>query len=191
MSPHDRADVGAALRVTASDLLAYFERRVDCREDAADLLGETMLQAWRRADACPGEPERQRMWLFTIATHVMANNRRSRRRRSALAARLRVLLTEDPGGGDDVADAQAVRDAVMRLPFTHRELVMLIHWEQFNTQEAAEVLGINPSTARSRYAAARVALREALSEGEVDGARKRDFGTSEFSASRRSAGDVA
>jgi len=131
------------------------------------------------------------MWLFTIATHVMANNRRSRRRRSALAARLRVLLTEDPGGGDDVADAQAVRDAVMRLPFTHRELVMLIHWEQFNTQEAAEVLGINPSTARSRYAAARVALREALSEGEVDGARKRDFGTSEFSASRRSAGDVA
>lgn len=152
-----------------------------------------MLQARRRADACPGEPERQRMWLFTIATHVMANDRRSRRRRSALSARLRSLLGDELDNPPDVAEELAVRDAVMRLPFAHRELVMLIHWEQFNTQEAAEVLGINPSTARSRYAAARVALREALSQGEVDGARKRepDLGTSEFSASRRSAGDVA
>ncbi|MGN6253340.1 MAG: RNA polymerase sigma factor [Marmoricola sp.] len=162
MTVHDRADVRAALRDSSRDLLAYFERRLDCHEDAADLLGETMLQVWRRAESCPVEPERQRMWLFTIATNVLANERRSRRRRSALSDRLRGLLTGDAETEADLAEAQAVRDAVMRLPFTHRELITLIHWEQFNAQEAAEILGINASTARSRYGAARALLREAL-----------------------------
>ena len=39
---------------------------------------------------------------------------------------------------------------------------MLIHWDGFTIVEAAEILGLNPSTARSRYAAARELLRDAL-----------------------------
>jgi RNA polymerase sigma-70 factor (ECF subfamily) len=41
---------------------------------------------------------------------------------------------------------------------------MLIHWDGFSVVEAAELLGLNPSTARGRYAAARTALREALAD---------------------------
>jgi RNA polymerase sigma-70 factor (ECF subfamily) len=73
-----------------------------------------MLQAWRRVDVCPvDDPARQRMWLFTIAAHLLADHRRSVRRRSALTERLRshvaAQVVPDPG------EATAVRDAVLRL----------------------------------------------------------------------------
>lgn len=165
MTPDARARLRTALHATSGDLLGYFERRVGVREDAADLLGDTMLQAWRRHESVPEDPVRQRMWLFTIAAHVLANHRRSHRRRGALTDRLRQHLGTAPvTEGPDEAEQHAVRDAVLRLGDTHRELVMLVHWDGFTVAEASELLGLNASTARSRYAAAREALREALAE---------------------------
>jgi RNA polymerase sigma-70 factor (ECF subfamily) len=64
----------------------------------------------------------------------------------------------------DLGEQTAVRDAVLHLRGAHRELIMLIHWDGFNVVEAAEMLGLNPSAARGRYAAARTALREALAD---------------------------
>lgn len=160
MKPEARAEFRETLSSAASDLLGYLERRVGTRDDAADLLAETMLQAWRRVEDMPIAPERRRMWLFTIAANVLANHRRSARRRSALADRLRQHLTPSPE--PDHAEAAAVRDAVLRLHEAQRELVMLIHWEGFSIVEAAQILGVKPSTARSRYSAAREVLRQAL-----------------------------
>ena len=163
MIPAERADLRTALRSNAHDVLAYFERRLRVREDAADLVSETMLQAWRRVDALPSEdPVRQRMWLFTIAANVLANHRRSLRRRDALAERLRDHITASPAAVDPT-EAVAVRDAVLRLNAAQRELVMLIHWDGFTIVGAAEILGLNTSTARGRYAAARETLKIALS----------------------------
>jgi len=161
VTPDATAEFRDALRETADDLLAYFERRLSTRDDAADLLAETMLQAWRRSDAMPEPLERRRMWLFTIAANVLANHRRSARRRLALADRLRQQLATpiEP----DHAEAIAVREAVLQLHAAQRELVMLIHWDGFTIVAAAEILGLNPSTARNRYAAARDELRRALS----------------------------
>lgn len=160
-----QAKLRTALRANSEDLLAYFERRTAVREDAADLLGETMLQAWRRTDALPiGEPVRQRMWLFTIAGNVLANHRRAASRRVSLAGRLRdrIAVLEAASSPGDPADAAAVRGAVRRLPQAQRELVMLVHWDGLSIAEAAEVLGLNPSTARGRYAEGRARLRGAL-----------------------------
>jgi RNA polymerase sigma-70 factor, ECF subfamily len=161
------ADIGPQVRGclarSSDDLLAYFERRVRDREDAADLLGETFLQVWRRQGALPEDPTRQRMWLFTIAANVLANHRRAGRRKLALAHRLREQLSATPVQLD-LDEQAAVRDAVLHLDDAHRELVMLIHWDGFTAVEAAEILGLNPSTARGRYAAARMALRHALAE---------------------------
>lgn len=162
MSPDAAARLRAALDGTSADLLRYFQRRVHVAEDAADLLAETMLQAWRRVADVPDEPQRQRMWLFTVAAHVLANHRRSLRRRTALVERLRGHLATSAGHGGDPSESAAVRDAVLRLADAHRELVMLVHWDGLSLVEAAELLGLNPSTARGRYAAAREALRAAL-----------------------------
>lgn len=148
----------------APDLLAYFERRVVDREDAADLLGETLLVAWRRADTVPREDERGRMWLFGVARRVLGNHARGVRRRLALADALR----------EDVARAAthlpsrrgAVRDAVDALPAHLGELVRLVHWDGFSLTEAAELTGTSASTVRSRYARARQLLQRSLSPPE-------------------------
>jgi RNA polymerase sigma-70 factor (ECF subfamily) len=154
------------VREAAPDLLAYFERRVTDRVDAADLLSDVLVQAWRRVDDAPLDPQRGRMWLFGIAHNVLSNHLRGTRRRSALTERLRLHLSTAPPDVDH-SDAAAVRDAVQRLPQAQRELVMLVHWDGFSLREAADVLGVNPSTARSRYAAARGSLAASLDDSSL------------------------
>ena len=82
--------LASALREASPDVLAYLQRRVGL-DDAPDLLGETMVVAWRRAEDLPDDPERARMWLFGIARGTLRNHTRGERRRWALADRLRVF----------------------------------------------------------------------------------------------------
>jgi RNA polymerase sigma-70 factor (ECF subfamily) len=149
-----------ALIVASPSLLAYLQRRVGY-DDAPDLLSETMVIAWRRAEHLPDDPQRARMWLFGIARGTLLNHARGERRRWALADRIRATT------GTDVMSAPAddgdeVRDAIARLGPDRAELVRLVHWDRLTLVEAAELLGIPTSTARSRYAKAKEELRATL-----------------------------
>ena len=61
-----------------------------------------------------------------------------------------------------MGDVVDVRQAVNRLTADLRELVELIHWDGFSVVEAARLLAIAASTARSRYATAKGHLHSAL-----------------------------
>lgn len=156
----EAARLTAALESAASDLLAYLERRVG-PDDAPDLLGETMVVAWRRVKELSKDSERARMWLFGIARGTLLNHQRGQRRRWALADRIRLQVREAPTApaADEGAD---VRDAIARLDPDLVELVRLVHWERLSLADAAEVLGIPASTARGRYQRAKEELRAAL-----------------------------
>ena len=149
-----------ALREASADLLAYLQRRVGM-DDAPDLLGETMVVAWRRVADLPHDDERARMWLFGIARGTLLNHARGERRRWALADRIRgdraPVAVAPPS--DDGAE---VRDAIDRLDPDLGELVRLVHWERLSLVDAAELLGIPASTARGRYQRAKEDLRSAL-----------------------------
>lgn len=150
-----------ALESSASDLLAYLTRRTN-PDDAPDLLGDTMVIAWRRVRELPGEPERARMWLFGIARGTLQNHARGQRRRWALADRIR-QQGRDSATSPPADVGHEVRDAIDRLDADLAELVRLIHWERFSLTDAAELLGIPASTARGRYQRAKEHLRAALS----------------------------
>jgi len=151
--------------LVADDLLNYFARRVDPVEDAAELLADTLLVAWRRIDRLPADDERCRMWMFVTARGVLANWRRGRKRRFALASSLReqLLVSSGDRGSDDDSYAADVRRAIRSLPQNQRELVVLVHWDGFSIVDAAAVLGIRESTARGRYQRATTRLRDDLS----------------------------
>lgn len=158
--PEDRALI-AAFEDTAADLLAYLARRVGA-DDAPDLLGETMVVAWRRVRQLPEDRERARMWLFGVARGTLLNHARGQRRRWALADRLRGQVGETAAA--PAADVGAeVRDAIARLEPDLAEIVRLVHWDGFRLADAAELLGLPASTVRGRYQRAKADLRAALS----------------------------
>lgn len=145
---------------TAPDLLAYFRRRVTPEHDAADLVGETLLTVWRRIADLPRDDEKARMWMFGVARNVLANHRRGRGRQLALAERLRGELAVVTAS----VDFSDVREAVDSLPEAQRELILLVHGDDFSIADAAKLTKTNASTARTRYATALATLRGALSE---------------------------
>ena len=88
----------ALFEAEARDVLGYALRRVEDREDAADVVAETFGVAWRRIDEVPAGVE-GRLWLFGVARRVLSNQRRGALRRRRLADRMReqLRLTPDPG----------------------------------------------------------------------------------------------
>lgn len=153
------AGLTAALEGASDDILRYLQRRVGV-DDAPDLLGETMVIAWRRVKDLPTDPERARMWLFSIARGTLLNHARGERRRWALADRIRTWTDAAPAPGAD--EGVDVCDAIARLDPGLGELVRLVHWERMSLVQAAELLAIPAPTARGRYARAKQQLRAAL-----------------------------
>jgi len=147
-----------AMREHGGDVLRYLQRRAP--RDAADLLGETMLVAWRRKADAPSAAEQVRPWLFGIARMTLRGHVRDVARSLKLTERV-ATLAPVPRDTDE-ALALDVRAAIEVLPEPQREMVELVHWEGLSLTDAATVVGINPSTARSRYAKARATLEAAL-----------------------------
>ncbi|WP_258070135.1 RNA polymerase sigma factor [Clavibacter michiganensis] len=147
------------------DLLRYLGRRLP-HDDAADALADLMMTAWRRIAKLPGDDEGARMWLFGIARNVIITSQRTERRRQSLTDQLRAALATAPRDAQPADEGADVRDAIERLAPEQAELVRLIHWDGFTITDAGQILGINPSTARTRYQRARDDLRTALEHRE-------------------------
>jgi RNA polymerase sigma-70 factor (ECF subfamily) len=85
---------------SARDLLAYFIRRTQTPEEAADCLAETFLVVWRKRDEIPSDPGQERPWVFGVARNVLRRVHERDRRRSdavdALAAELRDTRAATP-----------------------------------------------------------------------------------------------
>jgi RNA polymerase sigma-70 factor (ECF subfamily) len=149
-----------AIEDAAPALLGYFVRRVDVAEDAADLVSETMIAAWKASRRIPRDPEEARMWLFGVARNVLRHHVRSASRRDALVLRLgQAVSAAHPPDDDTSLD---VRAAVEALPENLAELVRLVHWDGFSLEQAASHLRIPASTARGRHSRARQLLQESL-----------------------------
>ena len=143
-------------------VLGYALRRVARPEDAADVVAETFLVAWRRLGDVPEEP-RTRLWLYAVARRVLANQRRGDRRRTALGERLGAeLATCVPDHAVAVADRLRYADALERLPERDREVMLLHLWEGLEPCEIAEVLGISAMASRTRLTRSRARLRRIL-----------------------------
>lgn len=149
---HFRSVLGFALRRT-------------CRpEDAADIVAETFLVAWRRLDEVP-EVE-MRPWLFGVARNMLANQNRGELRRNRLAGRLGETLAQRPelsqrepaDRGDDLGRAW------QRVTEPDREILTLSAWEGLNATDIGVVLSMPSATVRTRLRRARGRFRQALEE---------------------------
>lgn len=133
---------------------------------AEDIAQDVFLRAWT---ACPSFTPRAKVltWLLQIATHACLNHRRSMRLR-------RMFSLSDTDAGDSTtagesegrdAQAEAVRDAIARLPDTQRAVIILRHYHDLSYTDIAAALEVSVSSVESLLFRSRRKLR-AILEGE-------------------------
>jgi RNA polymerase sigma-70 factor, ECF subfamily len=128
--------------------------------DAEDAVQEAFLRVLRHRDSL-GEVRDQRVWLIRIVWNIVLDRKRRAKTRPEtddVAELARVL----PCGGlsaEEIASAAQhhayVLSCVNKLPSKEREVLHLSAFEELNSVEIAEVLGITESSVRSRLFRAR------------------------------------
>lgn len=161
-----RADLAAAI----PHLRAYGRSLSGNADLADDLVQETMLKAWlARGRFVDGSS--MRAW-----THVILRNayfsitRRARFKGEWDDFAADLLLAVPPAQDHQVALADLHR-ALMQLPATQREALILMGASGMSCEEVAEIAQCAVGTVKSRVARARISLRRLIDQGQLDVAR--------------------
>jgi RNA polymerase sigma-70 factor (ECF subfamily) len=162
-APAERRERFEALyRECCGPVSGYVLRRTENPEDAADVIAETFLIAWRRLDDVPASE--QRLWLYGVARRVSANHRRGRRVRTSLTERLTAELASAPRLSEPTDDLAALGTAFRRLSDADREVLALEGWEGLGYEQIATVLGCSRNAVRIRLHRARRRLARQLTD---------------------------
>ncbi|MDI6911009.1 sigma-70 family RNA polymerase sigma factor [Nocardioides sp.] len=146
-------------------LRRFLARRTD-PATAEDVLAETLLVCWRRAEDLP-EPALP--WAYGVARNCLRNAERAARRQQRVAGRLAAepppaqpslqsALQPTPPPDEDLA----LHEALARLRPEEAELLRLWAWEQLTPAEIAVVLGITPNAVSIRLTRAKQKLSDRL-----------------------------
>ncbi|HEV2388611.1 MAG TPA: sigma-70 family RNA polymerase sigma factor [Candidatus Acidoferrales bacterium] len=159
----------AELALPLFDSLYNFARWLaQDRSEAEDLVQETYAKALRAFGSFE-QGTNFRAWMFRILRNTFLNSR------TALAAARTVPIEEDeyasvpPSAQEtpesillNLADREAIRQAIEELPVGFREVLLLSDVEELSYREIAEALAIPIGTVMSRLARARGELRKSL-----------------------------
>lgn len=165
---------------TRVPVLAYLLRRTANPEDAADLLADVYLVAWRRIQDVPSGGE-ARLWLFGVARRLIANHRRKKRSEVGLAGELQtnlLLLETNSGASAKDSSAEVVRAALAAVGGRDRELLMLSAWEELTPVQIAAVVDRPVGLIRVQLHRARRRLGELITNSilETPNERSRTVG---------------
>jgi len=137
------------------------------RQQAEDVVQETMVRAWRQASSLDLGGESLMPWLATVARRIVIDERR---RRLARPAETGDSMLEKASVADETEDLLrkiAVSEAMKALSPAHREVLNETILRDRTVNQAAEVLGIPVGTVKSRVYYALRALRLVLDERGV------------------------
>ncbi len=146
---------------------------------AEDLLQETFLRVWNRANQWQGRGSFQ-AWLYRVATNLALNHLRGQRRRkeqpleseppwdpwdedddSRVPAWMVDVSSLGPEGAVMLAEERAqVRRLVESLPQDKRQVFRLVHEMEMSVRDVADELNIPEGTVKSRLYYARKSLAQ-------------------------------
>jgi RNA polymerase sigma factor (sigma-70 family) len=149
-------------------LRRYARALVGNRDDADDLVQDTLERAWAKSAMWRGVTD-MRAWLFGIMHNLHVDGVRR--------PKLYTVVLDEDTPEIPVASTQGDRLAVLdlqaaleRLPVEQREIVLLIALEDMSYAEVAATLGIPIGSVMSRLSRGRERLRS-LMEGRPDPVR--------------------
>jgi RNA polymerase sigma-70 factor (ECF subfamily) len=128
---------------------------------ADDLVQETLLKAYRKADQLR-DPRAGQAWLFSILSNCF-NDHFRRNRETEDIDNHDIVDEESPESrSGQLQIVHKVRQAIATLPAGQRQVVTLVDLEGFSYIEVAQILEIPVGTVMSRLCRARNALKDRL-----------------------------
>jgi RNA polymerase sigma-70 factor, ECF subfamily len=122
--------------------------------DAEELMQDAFLKLWERWDRIHTIDDPV-AYLFRVAM----NGFRMRARRARIAARRLVLLDTVRDPFDDIELRDDVRRLLLSLPTRQRAALVLTEIFGYSSEQAAQILGLRPTTVRVLASQGRAALR--------------------------------
>ncbi len=157
-------------------LYAILYNMTSCKEDAADLLQETFVKAFRALGNFKGQ-SRFYTWLYRIAINTALNFLESHKKRSALrleswsdegkVADFLMIDKSVPAGDRSVLLnelKEKLNESLQKLSSIHRTVVILFEIEGMSHAEIAKTLHCSEGTVRSRLHYAKEQLKQFLSD---------------------------
>jgi RNA polymerase sigma-70 factor (ECF subfamily) len=144
-------------------------------EEARDVAQEVFLQVYRRLGRFEGRSS-LKTWIYRIVVNHCHNRRRfwhrhGRDREDSLDERFDAPQPSREGWQASPYDqaraherARTVQQALLKLPFEQRSVLVLREVEGLSCEEVAAALGIPDGTVKSRLSRAREALRKRLAD---------------------------
>lgn len=152
--------------------LSAFARRMLLNSEAADdVVQETLLRLWTRADRYDPKAARLTTWLHRVAHNLCVDMQRRNARTSPLPedwdesdgeseGRNHIHGPEAALAADD--RARRVRVAIAALPERQRSALLMCHYQGLSNRQAAEVLEVGVEALESLLSRARRRLRQAM-----------------------------
>jgi len=159
----EREAFGALIERYQGVVCAVSYSRTGDRALSEDVAQDTFIAAWRQLGQLR-EPSRLRSWLCGIARNLA---RKARRRNQREAPLDHALVFEGANPFDETAEAEServVRDALMRVPDTYRDVLVLYYRDQRSVRDVAVALGITEAAALQRLARGRQYLADGVTD---------------------------
>jgi len=151
----------------SSSLRGLVFRMVGDRQQAEDVVQETMLRAWRNFDKLGADQSTIGGWLATVARNIVIDRVRAARSRPRTVDN-ETIFDEMPWSIDDhsgqAVDSVLVARALAALGPAHRAVIQQVYFADRTCAEAAAVLDIPVGTVKSRLYHALRNLRVVLDE---------------------------
>lgn len=142
--------------LTSPVVFAFCLRILGNRDDAADALQQTYVNAWKARHRFRGDA-RVTSWLLTIARRTAFRILRRRPTRTDSA-----VLEEVPGDERRPDERIAVEQALTHLPARMRAAVMLYYIHDMSVEETARIMGVAAGTVKAHLHTGRTRLRRLL-----------------------------
>jgi RNA polymerase sigma-70 factor, ECF subfamily len=146
------------------------------REDAKDVLQDTLIQAYRSLKDLE-HPEALKSWLYRVASNACLMKRRKGKYEPDRELSLEELAPRpDEGPGVEIPDPASlpdedlerdelrrrVRDAIGDLPPHYRIVIVMRDMEHLSTREVSEALSLPETAVKMRLHRARLMVRQRL-----------------------------
>lgn len=163
----DRQAFAALFKHFAPRIKSFLMRRGADAALADELVQETMLTVWRRAESFDPALAGAATWLFTIARNAGIDRQRADGRRTKLAQDFGREIEEDLADSAETAALTAEREALVRralatLPPEQAAVLRLSFYSETPQTAIASELGIPLGTVKSRVRLALQRLRAVL-----------------------------